>query len=296
MFKALMKISASLSEILKSLLVEVSYLFTFGDHERRSDDIENCHCLSCTSGTLALLDTPETTNLPQPSAILASSQTSEAPVPRVLAVPRGAELAIEDKGCQISHVLPCLDSNRETSENKTSSSKGLVALEPEHSQIPETGAMPETTGTQAHPHTLEAQASGISVVLYQPDPEQATEAANWQTPSTVVVNPKLRWYDGNMMELEMPSERVLYDTEAVSNFPGIKAFVPINGSTKATGDTEPVKVTKLYCHERISKGIRDNLASTGVSMTEFMAEFRKSVLYKHSAITLKVNAGNPAAI
>ncbi|KAK2122096.1 hypothetical protein NOF04DRAFT_1363258 [Fusarium oxysporum II5] len=260
MFKALMTISASLLETLKHVSLKVSYLFTFGDHERRSEDIENCH---------SLFETPKTPNLPQPSAILASSQTSEAPVPRVLAVPRGAELAIEDKGCQISHVLPCLDSNRETSENKTSSSKGLVALEPEHSQIPETGAMPETTGTQAHPHTLEAQASGISVVLYQPDPEQATEAANWQTPSTVVVNPKLRWYDGNMMELEMPSERVLYDTEAVSNFPGIKAFVPINGSTKATGDTEPVKVTKLYCHERISKGIRESLVRTGVRMTEF---------------------------
>ncbi|KAI8396493.1 hypothetical protein FOFC_21041, partial [Fusarium oxysporum] len=281
MFKALMIISASLLETLKHVSLKVSYLFTFGDHERRSEDVENCHPsstrslvamesdLSCTSETLALSETPGTTNLPQSPAILASSQTPEAPVPRVPAVPCRAELAISDTGCQISPVPSCLGSSSKMSENQASSSKDLVALEPEHSQIPETGAMPETTGTQAHPHTLEAQASGISVVLYQPDPEQATEAANWQTPSTVVVNPKLRWYDGNMTELEMPSERVLYDTEAVSNFPGIKAFVPINGSTKATGDTEPVKVTKLYCHERISKGIRESLKSTDVSVKEF---------------------------
>ncbi|KNB15423.1 hypothetical protein FOXG_22667 [Fusarium oxysporum f. sp. lycopersici 4287] len=225
--------------------------------------------LSRTSETLALSEAPGTPNFPQSSVIIASSQTSKAPVTRVLVVPRGAELEIKDEGCHISPVLSCLDSNRKTSENKASSSKGLVALEPEPSQIPETGAMPETTGNPAHPHTLEAQASGISVVLYKPDPEQATDAADWQTPPTVVVNPKLTWYDGNMMELEMPSERVLYGTEAVSDFPGIKAFVPIDGSTKAPGDIKLISVTQLFYHESISQGIRRSLATTNVTMEKF---------------------------
>ncbi|KNB13969.1 hypothetical protein FOXG_21001 [Fusarium oxysporum f. sp. lycopersici 4287] len=246
--------------------------------------------LSRTSETLALSEAPGTPNFPQSSVIIASSQTSKAPVTRVLVVPRGAELEIKDEGCHISPVLSCLDSNRKTSENKASSSKGLVALEPEPSQIPETGAMPETTGNPAHPHTLEAQASGISVVLYKPDPEQATDAADWQTPPTVVVNPKLTWYDGNMMELEMPSERVLYGTEAVSDFPGIKAFVPIDGSTKAPGDIKLISVTQLFYHESISQGIRRSLATTNVTMEKFIAEFKKSVLYNHSATSSKTEA------
>ncbi|KAI8406215.1 hypothetical protein FOFC_13684 [Fusarium oxysporum] len=216
---------------------------------------------------------PGTPNLPQTSDILASSQTSEAPVPRVLAVPCGPELAINDTGCQISPVLSCLGSSRKISENKALSSKGLVAVEPEPSQISETGALPETTGTPAPPHTLEAQASGISVVIYKPDPKQATDAADWQMPPTVVVNPKLRWFDGDVMELKIPSETVFYPGEAVSGFPGIKAFMPTNGSTKASGDTELGPVVELFCHEKIPVGIQESLKRslkrTCINMTVF---------------------------
>ncbi|CZR49729.1 uncharacterized protein FPRO_14794 [Fusarium proliferatum ET1] len=129
--------------------------------------------------------------------------------------------------------------------------------------------MPETTGTQAHPHTLEAQASGIPVVLCRPNPEQATEVAKWQVNSTVMVNPKITWYDGDMIELQMPSETISYGPRPVSDFPGIKAFAPVNDSTEESGDTEPVEVTKLFCHELISEGIRKSLKGKGVEVEEF---------------------------
>ncbi|SCO54161.1 uncharacterized protein FFNC_15372 [Fusarium fujikuroi] len=129
--------------------------------------------------------------------------------------------------------------------------------------------MPETTGTQAHPHTLEAQASGIPVVLCRPNPEQATEVAKWQANSTVMVNPKITWYDGDMMELQMPSETISYGPRPVSDFPGIKAFAPVNDSTEESGDTEPVEVTKLFCHELISEDIRKSLKGKGVEVEEF---------------------------
>jgi hypothetical protein len=153
------------------------------------------------------------------------------------------------------------------SENQASSSKDLVALEPEPSQISEAGVLPETTGTPTPPHTLETQASGTPVVLY--DPRQATDAPNWLRRSRAVVNPKITWVYGDVVEFELPFDRILYDVEAVSKFPGIKAAVPINGYTKAPGDTELREVTQLFCHKSIHKDFRDSLASTGVSMTEF---------------------------
>ncbi|KAG7413128.1 hypothetical protein Forpi1262_v017221 [Fusarium oxysporum f. sp. raphani] len=182
---------------------------------------------------------------------------------------------------EVCYLLTCCCQKRRlenTGHLTSSSSKGLVAMEPGPSQTLETLVLPETTVTSAPPLAPETQADRI-VVAFIPHilqdtfgESQATLMAGRKT-QKIHINPQLQWYAGDILNrIDKTDEPIKnLSKESASPFPGIKAFQELYGTT-GSEMKEIGLVKKVYCHSEIDQCIQEGLKSTDVDMTMLQSQ------------------------